>query len=122
MSNIVVNDGAIEYGSRDLTFGSETYATDDFSYTIPTGTTIERTNSQSVPSGVVHIKGRTTGSCTIQLSDQSQALPEWGAQATIDEGVITITSVGRAETKGGETKVPITFALNITTSITITTD
>ena len=120
--NVIVNDGGVQHGSRDVTIGSETYATDDFSYTHPTGTTIERTESRSLVNGVVHIRGRTTGSMTIQLADQVQPLPDWGSQFTEDEGVFTITSVGRAETKGAETKVPITFALNVTENVAITSE
>lgn len=114
----IVNDGAVQYGSRDLTIGGVTYATDDFSYDIES-TKLLRTNSKNVPNGRVTILGETAGSATLQLADATTPVPSFGAQCTITEGVFTVTKIGRKETKGGITTVPISFDLNITTNIAV---
>lgn len=118
MSNIV-NDGSVQYGSRNLTIDGVVYATDDFSWNEETGSEIIRTAASGALSGRVSIKGALTGSATLQLADESTALPAWGAQFTVTEGVCTVTAVGRTETKDGETKVPISFVKNITADIVV---
>lgn len=115
----ILNDGSVVAGSRDLTIGAVVYATDDFKYDTNTNA-ILRTDKNQVPSGRKVTRGETTGTATLQLATTSTALPGLLAQFTETEGVHYITHVGRAETKGGETKVPITFAKAITGSIVTT--
>jgi hypothetical protein len=110
-------DGSVQYGSRSITIDGTDYATDDFS--VETASTqILRTDEYEVPSGRVTIVGETTGSATLQLAADGTAVPVVGDQFTETEGVFTIISVGRSESKGGETKVPVSFVKNITTTIT----
>lgn len=118
-----VNDGSVQFGSRSLTINNVAYATDDFSFETTTSEII-RTDENEVPSGRVTFKGTTSGSATLQLASASTVIPAFGAQFTEDVGLATsiwtITNVGRTESKGGETKVPVSFVLNITTDIAST--
>ncbi len=114
----IINDGAVQFGSRDLTINAVVYATDDFSYDVD-GKTLLRTGSTDLPTGRVTIRGETTGSATLQLADATTIVPSFGAQCTITEGIITISKVGKKQTKGGITTVPISFHLNITNSIVV---
>ena len=116
----ILNDGSVAAGSRDINIGGTVYATDDFKYDIGVGATILRTDKNSVPSGRKVARGEITGSATLQLATTSTALPTQFAQFTEAEGVHSVLTVGRAETKGGETKVPITFVRNITGSVVVT--
>lgn len=115
-----INDGSVQFGSRSLTINGTDYATDDFSFET-TSSEIVRTNEFEVPSGRVTFKGTTSGSATLQLASASTVIPSFGDQFTEDVGLATsiwtITNVGRTESKGGETKVPVSFVLNITTDI-----
>jgi hypothetical protein len=115
-----VNDGSVQFGSRSLTINGTDYATDDFSFETASSEVL-RTSEFEVLSGRVSFKGATTGSATLQLASSSTVIPAFGAQFTEDVGldtsVWTVTNVGRTESKGGETKVPISFVLNITTDI-----
>jgi len=114
----IVNDGGVVGASRLLTISAVTYSTDDFRFDTPTGTQWDRTNHKSVLTGANYVKGKITGSATLQLATSATALPAWGATFTETEGTFIITSVGRTETKNGETKVPISFAKAITGSVT----
>ena len=119
MPNTIVNDGSVVAGSRDLTINAVVYATDDFKLDTDS-TEILRTDKNNVPSGRKVTRGQTTGTATLQLATAATAVPDFGMQFTTTEGTCTITKVGRTETKAGESKVPISFALNITGSIVIT--
>lgn len=114
----IVHDGGVVGFSRLLTIAAVTYATDDFKFDTPTGVQFDRTNQKSVLTGAEYVKGKITGSATLQLATSATAVPAWGATFTETEGTFIITQVGRAETKNGETKVPISFAKAITGSIT----
>lgn len=117
MPTNLVNDGDVSYGSRVLTIATVTYVADDFGYDTDSKS-VTRTNEKDVPSGRVNVIGEKKGSATLQLATSATALPKFGDQCTVTEGVLTVLNVGRKETKNGETKVPITFVVNITTSIT----
>lgn len=119
MPNTIVIDGSVVAGSRDLTINAIVYATDDFKYDIESSK-IVRTDKNNVPSGRKTVRGETTGSATLQLATSATAVPDFGMQFTTTEGTFTIEKVGRTESKNGESKVPITFCLNITGSIVIT--
>lgn len=116
----IINDGAVQHGSRDITLSNGyTYATDDFRYDVAS-TVIERTNGLNVMTGRKVIEGATTGSATLQYSASDTPTPTMGLTFTEDEGVFYITGLGRAETKAGETKIPVNFAKAITADITTT--
>lgn len=108
MPNTIYNDGDVSYGSRDLVINGVTYATDDFNLDHEV-TEIVRTDKQERPTGQVGIKGRVNGTATLQLATTSTALPEMGHTFAVTEGTFVVRKVGRTETKGGETKVPIEF-------------
>lgn len=117
----IINDGAIAAGSRTLTIDGETYATDDFTVGPNEISTDQiRTDADNIPDGRRIVKGVTNGSATLQLASPTQALPEFGNFFTETEGTFYILTVGRAETKDGETKVPITFYLQISASVVVT--
>ena len=113
-----INDGSVQFGSRRLSIGGNEYATDDFSYENDY-TEIIRTNEQEVPDGQVIIKGRVTGTATLQLQSGSTPLPAFGQSFVEDEGTFWIRKVGRAETKGGETKVPIEFVGQLSNTVSV---
>lgn len=119
----ILNDGSVVAGSRDLVINSVTYATDDFHFDTDT-TKIVRTDKNSIPSGRKIVRGECSGSCTLQLATTSTALPPFlGTFITVGPITATdmfyLTKIGRAETKGGETKVPVSFDLAITNSIAV---
>lgn len=117
--NTIYNDSDVVYGARDLTINGVVYATDDFSLDHEV-TEIVRTKKNERPSGQVAIKGRITGSATLQLATSSTALPEMGMTFTVTEGTFIVRKVGRTETKGGETKVPIEFVEKLGTVVVTT--
>lgn len=119
MSNII-NDGGVVGFTRVVTISAVAYTLDDFKFDIPTGTDFTRTDNNSIPTGQAFAIGVTTGSATAQLATAATALPPWGGTFAVAEGTMIITQVGRAETKDGETKVPITFKKAITGSIVAT--
>ena len=112
-----VNDGSVQFGSRSLTINGVVYATDDFSYDTATSEVV-RTDHNEVPSGRVTFKGTSSGTATLQLASASTVVPAFGDQFTETEGIFTVTNISKAESEGGETKVNISFVLNITTDIT----
>lgn len=120
-----INDGTVQFGSRELTINAVVYETDDFSYD-PSVTDFTRTNYKNKPTGQVYVKGKITGKCTVQLPEGSTNKPTFGATFTTspapaDEAgfIWFITKVGRAERKEGETKVSIEFALQISNTLTV---
>ncbi len=119
MADYVIDGGVVGF-SRVLTIAAVTYATDDFKFDTPTGVQFDRTSHVSILTGAVYVKGKMTGSATLQLASSSTALPAWGATFVETEGTFIITQVGEAQTKSGETKVPITFAKAITGSVVAT--
>lgn len=118
MPNTIVIDGSVLGGSRDLTINGVVYATDDFKYDIDSNQML-RTDKNNIPSGRKVTRGETTGTATLQLATISTAIPDFGMTFISTEGTYYITKVGRAETKNGETKVPISFCLAITGSIVV---
>jgi hypothetical protein len=115
----IVNDGGVVGFSRLLTINGVTYSSDDFKLDTPVGTSFTRTDEKSRPTGKVDVKGVTTGSATLQLATEGTALPEFGMTFIEDEGTMKVLTVGRAETKSGETKVAITFEKAITGSVVV---
>jgi hypothetical protein len=119
MPNQILNDGSVVAGSRDLTIGGIVYATDDFHYDMDSNE-ILRTDKNTIPSGRKLTRGPTSGSATLQLATGSTVVPDVFATFVTTEGTFYLSKVGRAETKGGETKVPVSFLLAITGSIVVT--
>lgn len=119
MPNQILNDGSVVAGSRDLTIGGIVYATDDFHYDIDSNE-ILRTDKNTIPSGRKLTLGPTSGGCTLQLATGSTIVPDQFSTFTTTEGNFYLSKVGRAETKGGETKVPVSFLKAITGSIVVT--
>ena len=118
--NTIYNDADVVFGSRELTINGVVYAADDFSLDHEV-TEIVRTNKNDRPTGQVAIKGRITGSATLQLATSSTPMPEMGMQFTVTEGTFVLRKVSRSESKGGETKVPIEFVQKFGT-VTVTTE
>lgn len=78
----------------------------------------EVTNNVSVTTGYMAQRGVDKGTATVQF--QSAALDEktlWGAIFTVNTIPYVINGVGRAETKNGETTLPITFRQTVGTVV-----
>jgi hypothetical protein len=72
-----------------------------------------------IPSGRKLTRGPTSGSCTLQFSTVTTPVPDMFMQFVTTEGTFYISKIGRAETKNGETKLPVNFLLAITGSIVV---
>jgi hypothetical protein len=118
----IINDGAVVAGSQDLTLSNGyTYATDDYKFDTSTKS-VERTNSLDILTGRKVIQGGTTGSATLQFSAANTPIPTIGLTFTdADSNACYITQVGKTMTKAGESKIPISFMVAITNSVTVTT-
>lgn len=116
-----INDGARNVGSQILTItkwnGSAwvargTYATDNFNATRASNEQIF-TDDDQIPTGQFLTRQRISGDATLQLASQSTEVPDFAdrfqANAFGSSQWFFISSVGRSETKDGETKVPISF-------------
>ena len=122
-------DGGVASQSRDITVrvgrnnSSVTnivYHTDDFSFDAASQDLV-RTNERNVPDGEVTTAQVPTGSATLQLPDTDTEAPSVLNLFDEDYNGETVTfkikSVGRRETKGGITTVPITFGACLTTDV-----
>ena len=106
----IINDGGVVGFTRQVTINAVVYTLDDLKWDVASGVEFTRTNHQSVPTGDVHVKGVPSGTGTLQLPDSTYDPDDlWGKTFVITEGTFKITQVGRAETKDGETKSPISF-------------
>lgn len=109
----IVNDGAIPYGSRDLSINSKTYVADNIEVTRPTKV-IERTNSTDEPSGQVIYANFVTGTATLQLAGNTDK-PQLGNtftetfDSTIGAETFYISETGLPEAKGEDRKVSVQF-------------
>jgi hypothetical protein len=129
----IFNDGAKPTGSSILVVKKGdgagaltavgTYATDDFSKSVPTSVE-EYTNDDNVPSGALITRGVETGSATLQFASGSAVRPEVGHvfRHPVDaSGNVwyVITEAGVTESKGGESKIPVSFRQVINTAVLI---
>ena len=120
MASNTVNDGSVVFGSLQLTIASVVYETDDLSIEYDVKK-ITRTDSQDGPTGRVMIVGEGTGTATLMYSSSSVNKPANFAQFSFtDDGLTyncTVEKVGKRRAKAAESKIPITFVVNITGSV-----
>lgn len=118
----IINDGSVVAGSRDVTINGVLYTMTNWRWN-ETNTVIERHDKNNKVSGRKVIKQGTTGSATAQLATTTTVVPPARVPFTVAEpnqGNITVylTEVGREESNGAETTVPVTFAHAATGTIT----
>lgn len=119
MSN-VVNDADVAAGSRILTIATVTFECDDFDVNTDTSKVL-RTDHLNVPTGRKTVRGESTGTATLQYATAATVDVDVTNQFTTtwrgSNIICTITKVGRKESKAGETKLPISFDVNIGTAV-----
>lgn len=123
-----INDGAVQFGSREITLGAKgVYETDDFNIDQAI-TEFVRTNYLNKPTGQVVQRGVFSARATLQLASGTTAMPVFGDLVTsftpalpteYGSPTLAVKKVGRNETKAGETKVPVEFLVCINGSPTV---
>lgn len=118
-----INDGDVVFGSRQLTIGAQAFETDDFNLD-PATVRFLRTNGKGIATGRVTLKTELTGTASLMYSSSSVTMPKFGDSFTTTyEGASITCTISKdpvKETKGAETKIPITFDVNISTVVTST--
>src|ERR1051326_7277899 len=118
----ILNDGSVVAGiAEDLTINGQVYVCIDISMNIGSNSVI-RGDRQNLPSGRKETRAEQTGSMTLQLSDATQPTLAllFATFTSTKYGNCYITSVGLAQTQGGQTTVPCTIKKAITGSVVVT--
>lgn len=121
MSFTKINDGQVRRGSRTIALSNGyTYTTDNFNRRAGVKRFV-RTDADDIPNGKFVSKDETLGDMTMNYAADSTPDPEFGMTFTEDGAIYALEEVGTAETKAGEKKINVTFALMINqTDYTIT--
>ena len=110
----IYQDGAYPSGAPTLTINSVTYVCDAFSLE-DASNVVDVTNASGEHAGAISIKGKTTGSATLQLATSTTVAPTTAAAAattgvfTLDSATYFITSVSKPRPKDGYWTVSINF-------------
>lgn len=120
MSDIIIDGSVVAGIAEDLTINGQVYVAMEISMSIGSNSVL-RSDRQNLPSGNKETRTQQTGSMTLQLSDSSQpTLALWGATFTSTKyGACYITSVGLAQSQGGQTTVPCSIKKAITGSVVV---
>lgn len=110
MANIINDNGTVGF-TRVLTLSlAGATVADDFKIDLGNNAEFERTDNNSKTTGYACAKGVLKGSATLQLANATvDPTTFWSQSFTVNEGTFFIITIGRTETKNGETKAPVTF-------------
>lgn len=106
----IVNDlaGSASYGVPTVTIDSVEFVAENFDVTNPSDVYEQKDNNGEY-TGCVMVKGAITGSCTLQLRNNTLPVVGDALTCSVISGTFKVTEVGQTYSNDSEHKVNISF-------------